>query len=175
MNFCKNCGTQLNEGATFCQSCGTAVSDGQQSGPVPNQSTQQPNNSFDQILNTPDKTTEFDPQDIAANKVMAILSYLGFLVFIPMFSAKHSKFAQYHCKQGLILFICEVGFGIIAAILLAVFRTSIYGYIIYTPPIISLIIWIGNLALIVLAIIGIVNVTQEKAKELPLIGNFAKK
>ena len=36
-----------------------------------------------------------DPQDVQANKVMAILAYFGLLVFVPLFAAKESRFARY--------------------------------------------------------------------------------
>ena len=44
-----------------------------------------------------------DPQDVQANKVMAILAYFGLLVFVPLFAAKESRFARFHTNQGLIL------------------------------------------------------------------------
>ncbi|MBO4363977.1 MAG: hypothetical protein J5912_06325, partial [Clostridia bacterium] len=51
--------------------------------------------------------TENDTQDINDNKGLTILAYIGPLVFIPMFVRKNSKFARFHCNQGLILFILE--------------------------------------------------------------------
>ena len=36
------------------------------------------------INNTPDTTAEYDPKDIADNKVMAVLAYLSWLVLIPL-------------------------------------------------------------------------------------------
>ena len=33
-----------------------------------------------------------DPQDVQANKVMAILAYFGLFVLIPLFAAKESPF-----------------------------------------------------------------------------------
>ena len=42
------------------------------------------------------------------DKLMGVLAYLGILVLIPLLAAKDSKFAQFHAKQGLTLFIGEV-------------------------------------------------------------------
>jgi len=112
----------------------------------------------DQFKNTPDSTAEYDPEDIKANKVMAILSYIGILVLIPLFAAKNSKFARFHTNQGLVLFI--------AALLVSAadwFLGKIH---------LGIIGWILDVLVFVLAIIGIVNAAQGKAKELPWIGKF---
>ena len=91
--------------------------------------------------------------------LIAILSYFGILFLIPMLAAKDSPFAQFHAKQGLVLFIAEVATTFVAWI-----------------PIIG---WIGGPILytiwFVLAIIGIVNVLGGKQAQLPIIGKFASK
>ena len=118
------------------------------------------------ILNAPDKTAEFDPQDINQNKVMAILAYFGILFLVPLLAAKDSKFAKFHANQGIILFICEI-----AACIVTFFLAFIFGLI--------KIGWLGSLlgdllylACGILAILGIINAANGKAKELPLIGKF---
>ncbi len=105
-------------------------------------------------------TNEFDQTDIDANKVMAVLSYLGFLVIIPILAAKESKFAQFHANQGLVLFIAEVAFGIVVRIL---------GMII---PILGTILGLLWIVFTILSILGIVNAAQGTAKELPVIGSY---
>lgn len=55
---------------------------------------------FQNLNNTSDMTSQFDPRDIQNNKVMAILAYFGILVLIPIFAAKESKFARFHANQG---------------------------------------------------------------------------
>lgn len=50
---------------------------------------------FQNLNNTSDMTSQFDPRDIQNNKVMAILAYFGILVLIPIFAAKESKFARF--------------------------------------------------------------------------------
>ena len=52
------------------------------------------NEKLNELNNTADTTNEFDPQDIQNNKAMAILAYLSWLVLIPLFAAKDSKFAR---------------------------------------------------------------------------------
>ncbi len=90
--------------------------------------------------------------------LMAVLSYLGILVLIPLLAAKEDEFAQYHAKQGLVLLIA----GVIGMFVGAV---PIIGWIL--APFISL-------AWLIFSIIGIVNVLGGKKKELPIIGQYAK-
>ena len=106
-------------------------------------------------LDTADETAEFTDDDISKNKIMAILSYLGILVLVPIFCAKESKFARFHANQGLILLVAEV----VSAILSNV-------------PVIKWFTWILELAIAVLIIVGIINAAKGKAKRLPVIGSF---
>lgn len=92
------------------------------------------------------------------NTLMAILAYVGPLVLLSYLTAKDDMFVKYHIKQGLVLIVLEVALWFVGRML----------YFIW--PIISLL----NLALLVFAIIGIVNAVQGKEKELPLVGKFAK-
>lgn len=94
-----------------------------------------------------------DPADASANKWMAVLAYLGILVFIPLFAAKESKFARFHVNQGLILLIC-----------------SVVIYFIGLIPGLSVICRILDIAVAILAIMGIVNAVKGETKELPLVG-----
>ena len=120
-------------------------------------------------LNQPQAPVEqFDPKDVEQNKVMAILAYFGILVLVPIFAAPQSKFARFHANQGLILFIawicCYAVMHIAVRVLYSV-STALTGLI-------TLIVGIGYIALLVLAVIGIINAAQGKCKPLPVIGNF---
>ena len=101
------------------------------------------------------------------NKVMAVLSYIGILVLIPILAAKESPFARFHANQGLILFLCEIIFAVANMILSAIFA--------FLGPLVllwTLVAALVNIAFLVLLILGIVNAAQGMAKELPLIGKF---
>lgn len=102
-----------------------------------------------------DYTADQDPEDVKNNKVMAILSYIGILVLIPILCAKDSKFAKFHANQGLVLFILEIICGILASVKLIGWIFDILGVVV-----------------VIFAIIGIVYAAQGKAKELPVIGNW---
>lgn len=170
MALCKNCGAQIEDNVKFCPQCGaTAENIGvQQTQPQQNEAAQ--NNfsaKFASLNNTADTTAEFDANDVTQNKAMAILAYLGPLVLIPIFAAKGSKFARYHSNQGLLLLIACTAWSIVYSII-----NWIILAISWRLYFISSIIGIFSIVFIVLAVIGIVNAANGKAKELPVIGKY---
>lgn len=115
---------------------------------------------FNELNNTPDTTSEYTKEDVEGNKLMGILAYLGILVLIPIFAAKESKFARFHANQGLVLLIVDIILAIVSSIL---------GNIPLIGWLLGLVI---DIIIIALVVIGIINVCNGKAKELPLIGKF---
>lgn len=91
--------------------------------------------------------------------MIALLSYLGILVIVPLLTAKNDPFVKYHVKQGLTLLIAWIAISFVAWI-------PILGWLVGA---------LGWLVCIVLTIIGIINVIQGKEKQLPLIGQFAER
>ena len=165
MAFCGNCGTKIDDNAKFCPGCGQAV-EAPATEQIKTEATEQPKAEQAQgqqndlsakianLNNTKDTTDQFDKDDIEKNKAMGLLAYI--LFFIPLLAAKDSPFARYHANQGLVLFLC----GLISSVLWII---PILGWII--APILSIVIT-------VLAVIGIINALNGKAKELPIIGKF---
>lgn len=102
-----------------------------------------------------DYSAELDPEDVKNNKLMAVLAYIGPLVLIPLLLAKGSKFAKFHTNQGLILFLLGIACELLRYI-----------------PVIKIIGRVGGLALLVMAVVGIVYAIKGKAKELPIVGNW---
>ena len=172
MAFCTNCGAPIDDDKRFCPNCGTKIDrppaapeapkfdDGPyQAQPMPEEEPAPAPVPADfsqkvaQLNDTPDSTGDFSPEDVQGHKGMAVLSYFGILVLIPILAAKDSPFARYHANQGLLLLIWEV--------------------IVY---ILRKIWWplglIGGIFSFILFIIGIVNAANGRAKELPLIGKF---
>ena len=165
MAFCGNCGTKVEDGVKFCPGCGKAV-ETPATEQIKTEATEQSKAEQAQgqqndlsakvanLNNTKDTTDQFDKDDIEKNKAMGLLAYI--LFFIPLLAAKDSPFARYHANQGLVLFLC----GLISSVLWII---PILGWII--APILSIVIT-------VLAVIGIINALNGKAKELPIIGKF---
>ncbi len=154
MAFCNKCGKEIPVGANNCPNCG-----------APAGNTQQNTQDFvNNIMNTADTTSQFDPQDINDNKGMSVLAYIGILFLIPLLACPNSRFARYHTNQGLVLFLLELAIGVV---------TSIFTFIPVIGPIIGgLLSAVGGIFTLVLMIMGIINAAQGQAKELPLIGKI---
>ena len=103
-----------------------------------------------------DSKVQFSAEDINENKTMAILAYI--LFFVPLLAARESKFAMYHANQGLVLFLAAMAVNFIGSLI------PVIGWFLIVP--------LGNLAAIVLAVLGIVNAYKGEAKPLPLIGGI---
>lgn len=177
MAFCKNCGTQVEDGVKFCSGCGAAMETSPTASPEEKDGFV---HKIKSINDTPDSSSAFDAKDVADNKGMTVLSYLGPLVFVPMFARKNSKFARFHANQGLVLLITYGAYGIVQAILGAILRAIFpwnwdyglfggRGFVYDALTTILSLVWI---LFSVLAVIGIINTAKGKAKELPFIGKF---
>jgi uncharacterized membrane protein len=108
-----------------------------------------------------------DPKDVQDNKIMAILSYLGILVLVPIIAAKESPFARFHANQGLVLLIASIAYSIVVWII-----TIILALILPVLAFIGTLLGVVSIVFFVLAIIGIINAAKGEAKELPIIGKY---
>jgi len=170
MAFCGQCGTKIDDGIHVCPNCGNVLaqpSSQPQPSPAPAQKSIDYSGKLQELNNTADTTDQFDPADIQQNKAMAVLAYLGILVLIPLFAAKHSKFARYHTNQGLVLALASIAYSIVYGIL-----SSIILAISWRLSFITSILSLVSLVFFVLSILGIVNAVQGRAKELPLVGKI---
>ena len=163
MAFCGNCGTKVEDGKKFCPECGTSLEakapQQAQQEPQPQQNQQIPPQQPQPAPNTKggaDYTAQFDPADIEASKMMALLSYIIF--FIPLLAAKGSKYAMFHANQGLILFLAGIAVSIAGSII------PILGWFLILP--------VGCIIVAVLGIMGIINAWKGVAKDLPIIGKM---
>jgi uncharacterized membrane protein len=98
---------------------------------------------------------EVDKKDVEENSMMAALAYVWALCLVPLIFKRKSKFAQFHAKQGLLLFAVEI-----------------VGAWFFPIPIIG---WALGLLVMILAILGIVNALSGNFWEMPFIGQYAKK
>lgn len=161
MAFCKHCGAQLNDTAAYCPACGRTT--GSDSEPA----FQKAQDAFSTFNDTTDSTGSFTPAEINAGKGMSYLAYIGVLVLIPFFAEKSNRFVQYHARQGLILFILEVVYAV-AMVIIRSILWAISWRLLFIATILSLI----SFGFLALSIIGLVNVSQGQAKELPLLGKI---
>jgi uncharacterized membrane protein len=75
-----------------------------------------------------DQTEE---QEVRDGKFFAIISYVCFLCIITLILKKNNKFALYHAKQGLVLFVMEVAAFILSIIPLLGWLIGIFGYALF--------------------------------------------
>lgn len=115
------------------------------------------------LKNIKDNSKKFDKKDIEENKAMAAFAYI--IPPVPYFVETKSKWVRYHAIQGMNLFIIfiilSLGVSILNSLVLWIFpflkvilRTALYTFI------------------VIFALIGIVNVCNGEAKELPFINKF---
>jgi len=93
--------------------------------------------------------------DVEQNKAIAALAYVWILFLIPLLGKRDSEFAQFHAKQGLILFIIEI----VASLF---FWFPFFGQLLM-------------LALVVISIIGIVKTLNGELWKIPYLYDWSKK
>jgi len=76
-------------------------------------------------------TNPQEEQEIKDGKFFAVISYISFLCIITLILKKDNKFALYHAKQGLVLFVMEVVAFILSIIPLLGWLVGIFGYTLF--------------------------------------------
>jgi len=71
-------------------------------------------------------------KDIQEGKFFAVISYISFLCIVALVLKKDNKFALYHAKQGLVLFVFEVATFIVSIIPLLGWLAGILGFVIFS-------------------------------------------
>jgi len=102
---------------------------------------------------------EQNNKEVQEGTLFAVISYLGILCLIPLLLKKENKFAHFHGKQGLVLFIGEVGAAIVNIV-----------------PILGQLIWIIAVLLFgILSLAGIVQALMGNYWKIPVVGDIAEK
>lgn len=109
-----------------------------------------------------DDSNSFSKEEIESGNLMGIISYLSFLALIPFFCENKNKYVMYHTKQGLNLFVVYI---------IGSLGISIFTFLMPTL-ITNLLTYAFNIFIIILSTIGIINVCNGKAKELPIINKL---
>jgi len=132
MKYCPHCGAEIADDVRFCPTCGKET-----------------------VVVVTNTDPQFDPQDIADNRIMAMLGYLSMGV-LPMLGCRNSAFAMHHVNQALWIFIGSMLCSLAAGILAFTF-------------IIPILAGIALIVLFVFEIIGIVRALKGSGKYLPFI------
>lgn len=104
---------------------------------------------------TEEKKSPKKDADVEANKTIAALSYAWILCLVPLLGKRDSKFAQFHAKQGLVLFAIEIVAGLLMWF-------PIFGQLIM-------------LALLVVSVMGIIKALNGEWWKIPYIYDWSKK
>ncbi|MCM8781556.1 MAG: hypothetical protein NC828_00645 [Candidatus Omnitrophica bacterium] len=97
--------------------------------------------------------------EIQEGKFFAVISYISFLCILALILKKDNRFAIYHAKQGLVLFVLEVVVFIVSII-------PILGKIIYV---------FGVIAFGLCSIWGILQALMGNYCRFPIISDIAEK
>ncbi len=102
---------------------------------------------------------QIEDEDVEQNKFFAVIAYISVLCFVPLLFKKSSHYAVFHGKQGLILFIWEVGALVVKFI-----------------PVIGWILWfVSAVACFVLAVLGMIYAYLGIPWRLPaFLGDWAE-
>lgn len=101
------------------------------------------------------KSIQPDPKDIEDNKFLAAIAYLGIICFVPLFLKKDSDFAQFHAKQGFILFL-----------------VMIIGWFISFIPVVN---FLFSLLILYFVLSGVYNAWSGRYWEMPILGKYVNK
>lgn len=96
-----------------------------------------------------------DSQDVEENKTIAALSYVWILFLVPLLGKRKSKYAQFHAKQGFVLFVIEL----VASLFM---WFPIFGQLLM-------------LALLIVAVMGFVKALNGEWWKIPYIYEWSKK
>ena len=72
-----------------------------------------------------------EEQEIIDGKFFAVISYVSFLCVITLILKKNNKFALYHARQGLVLFVMEVAAFILSIIPILGWLIGVFGYALF--------------------------------------------
>ena len=108
-------------------------------------------------MSTQEKVAAPKDPEIQDAQFFAAIGYLSFLCFVPLALKRHNKFALFHGKQALVLFILELA----AAILKVV------------PALGDLVFTLAFVVFGILSLIGIVKVLMGERWEIPMVSEIA--
>ena len=129
MKYCPHCGAEIADDVRFCPTCGKET-----------------------VVTATAVDPQFDAQDIADHRILAMLGYLSMGV-LPMLGCRDSAYAMHHVNQALWIFIGSLLCGLVCII-------PLLGWIVGA---------IGSIFLLVCEIIGIIRALKGSGAYLPFV------
>ena len=183
--YCPNCGIPLEEGAQQCRLCKTPIVTGEVI--PPNRSYVQQDDVYDQQTQYNQdggygQQTQYNQNSgysqkidyqsngagnkqpakeviTNADRIFAVMAYVGFFVIVPILFRPNSRFVRFHVNQGLVLFLIDSIMMLIGGVV---------GGVWIMVKVLDVIQWLCY----VMMILGILFALQGREKELPLIGKI---
>lgn len=177
MAYCVKCGEKVSDTAVTCPACGAVIpgekpgqgsaAEGYAYGKAGTQGYER--NTYYTYDNGQTREGYFPESEIRSSKAMAVLCYIGILVFIPVFAGdKQSEYLKLHKNQGLTLFIIEAFLNVLERY--RGWSAGIFAW--FTGGIVDVGIDIVRFAVLILFVIGIVYACRGTRSELPVIGKI---
>ena len=99
---------------------------------------------------------KFSKEDVLDGKMYAVLAYLSIFCIVPLIVKKNNAFVMAHGRQGLVLFVAEVGTLVVSIVVPFVFRPFLF-------------------ILFGFSFWGMVMAIRGQAVELPFVARIAEK
>lgn len=113
----------------------------------------------------PEEKEAAQSRDIRENMYWGVLAYFGPLCLLVLLLRKKSPFARFHARQGLVLFVAEVIYGVLFSVLEGLTRPILPLYIGMRC------IWaIATLFLLTCVVLGVMRASKGEQMPLPLLG-----
>ena len=199
--FCIKCGNKLNERDKFCSVCGNKVEVVNNNINANNHVEEKKDVNNDNIINNSVNNNQVVEKEVIKNDnanysntnnnsqnaakndnimIYKVLAYIGILFVIGMVvDEKDDKSLKFHVGQGMLVFFVDLLVVMVNSIVVrSVFGRQMFLWgvlpgsyeLSIVGKIITCVLYLGALAL---SVIGIINVTKNEDKELPLIGSLA--
>ena len=97
--------------------------------------------------------------EISDGRFFAAVGYISILCLVPLILKKDNKFALFHGKQALVLFILEFGAGILKIV----------------PAVGDVVLPLAFVVCGILSLVGILKVLMNEYWEMPLVYDIAQK
>jgi uncharacterized membrane protein len=95
---------------------------------------------------------------LTRSKILAALSYLGILCFVPLLLGGNDRFIHFHARQGLVIWI----WGVVALFLLPLpFGRLVFGF--------------SSTAVMIFSVLGLVSVALGQRWRLPIVHELSEK
>ena len=105
------------------------------------------------------KSDPAQEEEIQDAKFFAAIGYFSFLCFVPLALKKKNKFAQFHGKQALVLFIMELAASILKVV----------------PALGDLVFTVAFVVFGILSLMGVTKVLMDEYWEMPVIFEIANR